>query len=98
FFFFYWYLGEFPVGIENVGLMKPSAQAARRIVAEHGRELIMDYSRQQNSVRTGDWGKLFLFVPGILLGGDPSEASSVAANRIVWVVALLAICLGFAAS
>jgi hypothetical protein len=49
-----------------------------------------------STARFGDYGKMFLFEPDVWLRGDPGHASAIPFNRILFIVALLAILAAFA--
>ena len=90
FFYFYWHLGLFPVGAHDVARLGPSRADALDFVARHGDRLSMDFGEVNNSVRYGDYGKLFLFLPDVLLRHDPAHPSAAPFNRVLFVTALIA--------
>src|SRR4029077_10842267 len=92
FFYFYWTLGQFPVGIRGGDYaVGPTREDAQELVKQHGPDLVMAFNTPANSTRDGDWGRMFLYVPSVLMTGDPRIATVRPANEIVWIIALLAL-------
>ena len=95
FFYFFHHFGVFPVGALEVPGLGPSKQAAADFVAHHGDRLTMDFGWPTNTPRFGDYAKLFLFYPDLLLRGDPGHASALPFNELLFIVALLAVFWAF---
>ena len=95
FFYFFHHFGVFPVAALDVPRLGPSKQAAADFVARHGDRLRMDFGWPTNTPRFGDYGKLFLFYPDLLLRGDPGHASALPFNELLSIVALLAVFWAF---
>lgn len=95
FFYFFHHYGVFPVGALEVPRLGPSKQAAADFVARHGDRLTMDFGWPTNTPRFGDYAKLFLFYPDLLLRGDPGHASAIPFNELLFIVALLAVFWAF---
>jgi hypothetical protein len=95
FFYFFHHFGVFPVGALEVPRLGPSKQAASDFVANHGNRLTMDFGWPTNTPRFGDYAKLFLFYPDLLLRGDPGHASAIPFNEMLFIVALLAVFWAF---
>ena len=91
FFYFFYFDGVFPVGALDVPRLGASKQAAADFVAHHGRRLEMDFGGPTNTPRFGDYAKLFLFYPDVLLRGDPAHPSAIAANELLFILGLLAV-------
>ena len=55
----------------------------------------MDFGEPTNTPRFGDYGKLFLFYPDVLLRGDPAHPSALPANELLFITALVALFWAF---
>jgi hypothetical protein len=95
FFYFFHHFGLFPVGAREVPQLGASKAAAEAFVAEHGDRLRMDFGWPTNTPRFGDYGKLFLFYPDLLLRNDPAHPSTIPCNELLFIVALLAVFWAF---
>lgn len=95
FFYFFHHYGLFPVGALDVPRLGRSKQAAAEFVAQHGDRLEMDFGWPTNTPRFGDYGKLFLFYPDLLLRGDPTQPSVLPFNQFLFIIALLAVFWAF---
>ncbi len=95
FFYFFHHYGLFPVGALEVPLLGPSKQAATDFVAHHGDRLVMDFGWPTNTPRFGDYAKLLLFYPDLLLRGDPGHPSTIPCSELLFIVALLALFWSF---
>lgn len=95
FFYFYYHLGLFPVGAREVPRLGPSRQDALDFVAQHGRNLRMDFGETQNTPRFGDYGKLFTLWPDALLRGDPAHPSAMPFNQLLFISGLLGVWWAF---
>jgi hypothetical protein len=95
FFYFFHHFGLFPVGALEVPRLGPSKQAAAEFVAHHGNRLKMDFGWPTNTPRFGDYAKLFLFYPDLLLRGDPAHPSTIPFNEFLFIIALLAVFWAF---
>jgi len=94
-FYFFHHFGVFPVGALEVPRLGPSKQAAAEFVAQHGDRLVMDFGWATNTPRFGDYAKLFLYYPDLLLRGDPAHPSTLPFNQLLFIVALLAVLWSF---
>jgi hypothetical protein len=95
FFYFFHHFGLFPVGAREVPQLGASKPAAEAFVAQHGDRLRMDFGWPTNTPRFGDYGKLFLFYPDLLLRNDPAHPSTIPCNELLFIVALLAVFWAF---
>ena len=95
YFYFFHHFGVFPVGALEVPDLGPSKQAATEFVAQHGDRLKMDFGWPINTPRFGDYAKLFLFYPHMLIRGDPGHASAIPFNELLFITALLAVFWAF---
>jgi hypothetical protein len=95
FYYFFHHFGLFPVGARQAPLLDASARAAADFVSQHGQELKMDFGLQFNTPRFGEYGKLFLFYPDVLFGGNPAQPSIVPFNTLLFIVSLLAVLWAF---
>ncbi len=111
FFYFFYYFGVFPVGaipegrtpedIWHFDLFRtppfwPVSQAgAQRYVREHGDRLIMDFSQPAPAIRSGDFFKLFLFLPNAWLTGSPFDPTVKISNEWLFNAALLSVLASF---
>ena len=95
FFYFFHHYGVFPVGAREVPALGPSKRAADEFVARHGDRLTMDFGLPTNTSRFGDYGKLFLLYPDVLIRGDPGNPSTIPADELLFVAALLAVFWAF---
>jgi hypothetical protein len=91
FYYFFHHFGLFPVAALEVPKLGPSKQDAEAFVAQHGDRLRMEIVGPTSTTRFGDYGKLFLYVPGALLSGDPAHPSTTPFNALLFVAALLAV-------
>jgi len=91
FVYFYHYLGLFPVATEREGL-EYSEAGARRELAEHGDELVMEWG---HAIRGGDLGKVLLYLPGAALTGTAESPSVGLANRVAFTAALVGLFAAF---
>jgi hypothetical protein len=95
-FYFFHHFGVFPVGTTHRGPLPERPEDARRFVAEQGRTLVMDFNRPC-AVRCGDLGKIFMFLPGVLLGRSATRPTVFPFNALFFVGALVAVWVAFAA-
>jgi len=91
FVYFYHYLSLFPVAIERDRLVY-SRQGAERLLATAGDSLVMEWG---HAIRGGELGKLFLYLPDVLLKGRPQAPSVRPANSAAFVLALMALFVAF---
>ena len=86
FFYFFYYLNVFPVGAIPEGrvaediwkiysfdrppFLPVSRAGAEEFVRQHGDQLIMDCSQPASTLRSGEFFKLFLFLPNAWLSGS----------------------------
>lgn len=96
FFYFFDHLGLFPVAAQEVPQLGPTKADALAFVAQHGDRLATDLDTPTSTARFGDYGKMFLFFPDAWLRGDPGHATAIPFNRILFVIALLAVLAAFA--
>jgi hypothetical protein len=94
-FYFFHHFGVFPVGALEVPQLGSSKQAAAEFVAQHGDRLVMDFGWPTNTPRFGDYAKLFLYYPDLLLRGEPGRPSTLPFNEWLFMIALLAVLWSF---
>jgi len=106
FFYFLRYLGLYPVAtmggpVDYSGLyptfdladpIEDSEDGARRQLAEHGSQLIMDAGW---NTRLGDHGRMFLYYPDALIRGTTRGLSVRPCHRLVFIGGLCALFFGF---
>ena len=85
FVYFFYYLGLYPVALKTERPLEYSADGARRLTQAHGAELVNDITW---TFRSGERGKVLLYLPDAWLKGKPVEPSLVPASRIAFVGAL----------
>jgi hypothetical protein len=95
FFYFFYHFGLFPVGAVEVPTLGPSKRDAAEFVARHGDRLKMDFGWPTNTPRFGDYAKLFLFYPDVMLRGDPAQPSLIPFNELLFITSLLALFVAF---
>lgn len=111
FFYFFYYFKVFPVGAipegrtpANIWHVDPlttppflpvNRVGADRYLREHGNRLIMDFSQPATAIRSGDFSKLFLFLPHAWLTGSPLNPTVKPFNAILFNVTLLAVLVSF---
>jgi hypothetical protein len=95
FFYFYHHFGVFPVGALEVPQLGPSKREAMAFVADHGDRLRMDFGLPTNTPRFGDYGKLLLFIPDVVLRGDPAHPSAIPFNEFLFIASLVALFWAF---
>lgn len=86
FVYFYHYLGYYPVTSEEP-FTDHSVAGAQAHIAEHGDSLLMEHNI---ALRYGDLGQMYLFLPHVWLKGDCRNLSTVPANGIAFIIALMA--------
>lgn len=91
FVYFYHYLGLFPVTTEKQDLAYSEAWA-RELVARQGKTLRME---KGFTIRGGELGKLFLYLPDIALSGSAENPAVWPCNALVFIAALEALFLAF---
>ena len=91
FVYFYHYLGLFPVASDREDL-EYSRAGAERAFAEHGDGLVTELGY---TVREGDLGKLFLYLPDVWLKGAPRDPDMRVANGAAFILALVALFAAF---
>jgi hypothetical protein len=89
FFYFFYYLGHFPVAT-TAPLPQDaySPAAAARLLREQADTLVMDFNL---TWRSGDRGKIFLFYPDALLRGTAQDPSVRTMHRLAFTAALMAL-------
>jgi len=92
FVYFYYYLGLFPVVTEREDGLEYSREGARRLFEEQGHTLLTELG---HTLRYGELGVTFLYLPGVLLAGTPEYLSLVPSHAIAWVAALMALFVAF---
>jgi hypothetical protein len=95
FFYFFYYFNQFPVGCRVSYQGSYTETGAQEFVKQHGKDLIMDFSEPCNTVRYGDYGKIFLFWPAAWVAGSPANPSVVLFNAIFFLAALEAVLFAF---
>jgi len=89
----YKYYGVFPVCTTR--LPPRSREQADELLAQHGDSLVMDLNTPASMVRHGDFGRLWLLLGSLWLGGDPLHGSVIRTNEALFIVALLAVLWAF---
>ena len=89
--YFYYYLGLYPITTERKNLVY-NKEGARRIIDEQGNSLLMEIG---HTLRHGDLGKMFLFLPDALLKGMPKNLSVLPFHRLAFIFALLFLFISF---
>ena len=92
FVYFLYYLGLYPVATLSPGPQENSQEGAQRLIDEQGPTLVMD---RYWTIRYGDLGKTYLYLPGAWLEGQPADPTMVPANALVMTAALLALFAAF---
>jgi len=87
FVYFLYYLGLFPVATEKPDL-DYSRAGAERVLEEAGDTLVMEW---KHTLRFGDLGRTFLYLPGAWLRGSPKEPSLRPCHIGAFVAALVAL-------
>jgi hypothetical protein len=94
FVYFFYYLGLYPVATDE-DTLEFSAAGARRILRERGNTLVTEW---RHTIRTGDLGKVFLYLPDAILKGAPRDLRLRPAHVALFVIALSAVFVAFWAS
>ena len=91
FVYFHYYLGLYPVATtaEHVAF---SREGARRIFAEQGDTLLMEWG---HTLRYGDLGRMFLCLPSAWWRGSPGHLTVRPVHAAVFIVALMALFAAF---
>lgn len=100
FVYFYYYLGLYPVSVAGPGYMSVfgqgsrtptdySVEGARRFLTDNRTDLVMD---RLWTFRSGEYGRIFLYLPDLLLKGAPRDPSVLPCHAFVFIVSL---CLVF---
>jgi tetratricopeptide (TPR) repeat protein len=92
FVYFLYYLNLYPVTSISTEPLEYSVEGARRLIAEHGRTLVMD---RYWTVRYGDLAKTYLYLPHVWLKGRPVKPRMLHANALAFTLALLVLFAGF---
>ncbi|MFP4056583.1 MAG: hypothetical protein ACLF0G_06920 [Candidatus Brocadiia bacterium] len=87
FVYFLYYLGLFPVATE-LEEVAYSREGAERILEEHGESLVMEVG---HTIRMGEPGKAFLYLPGAWMRGSPAFLSVRVAHAMAFALALVAL-------
>ncbi len=111
YFYFSYYFNVFPVGAIPEGaspdnmwrvrafdtppFLPLSQSGADQFVRDHGNRLIMDFSQPATTIRSGEFSKLFLFLPHAWLSGTPMNPSVTDSSVIFFNAALFAILVAF---
>lgn len=89
FFYFFYYLGHFPIASTAPFPQDAySEQGAARLLRERADTLVMDLNL---TWRSGDRGKVFLFYPDALLRGTAQDISVKPMHRLAFTAALMAL-------
>jgi hypothetical protein len=92
FVYFYYYLGLYPVAADGQREFDYSEEGARRLLAEAGPRLVMDWLW---TFRGGERGRVLLFLPDALLKGAPRAPSARPSHALVFTAALAALFTAF---
>jgi hypothetical protein len=92
FFYFYYFFSLFPVSYPDLEILEKvtDKKDAIQFLQEHGKELTNSLS---NEIATGDFGRIWLFYPTVLLKGDTSNVSANYFNQWLFIFALVGILL-----
>jgi len=92
FFYFFYYFSLFPVSHPDTASLESiiDQKDAINFLQEHGKELTNQLS---NEIATGDFGRIWLFYPTVLLKGDTSNVSANYFNQWLFTFALIGILL-----
>ena len=91
FFYFYYYLGLYPVATEK-SYLTYCKEGAEEIFTHHGDTLLMEWG---HTVRYGDLGSIFLYLPGTLLTGSAKRPSVRLCHMLMFTLALTMLFVGF---
>ncbi|MCJ7533862.1 MAG: hypothetical protein MUO64_22905 [Anaerolineales bacterium] len=92
FFYFYYYFSLFPVSYPDQEVLEriTDKEDAIEFLEVHGKELT---NQSSNVIATGDFGRIWLFYPTVLLKGDTSTVSANYFNQWLFIFALVVILL-----
>jgi hypothetical protein len=92
FFYFYYYFSLFPVSYPDQEVLEriTDKKDAIKFLEVHGKELTNQLS---NEIATGDFGRIWLFYPTVLLKGDTSNVSANYFNQWLFTFTLVGILL-----
>jgi hypothetical protein len=91
FVYFYYYLGLYPATTDEKELVY-SREGAERLLAERGESLLMEWG---HTIRYGDLGKMFLYLPYAFLKGSPEHPSVRPCHALFFTFALVALFASF---
>jgi len=97
FFYFFYYLGLFPV-TANVAPTQYSTEGARAFVREQGETLSNDLDTACMVGRGGDWGRFFVLLPHAWKTGSAENPSTKEAASWIFIASLALLCACFAYS
>lgn len=92
FVYFYYYLGLYPVALENDDYHVYSEEGARKIFVERSDELVME---KDFTIRFGDLGKMLWYLPSAYFNGAPINLMMFHSNVILFVAGLMAAFIAF---
>jgi len=93
FVYFYYYLGLYPIATENHKNLTYTKDGAKKELAEHGDKLLMEVGYP--TIRHGDLGKMFLYLPSALLNGAPKKMNVQTCHILFFVFALVSLFVSF---
>lgn len=85
YFYFYYYLGLFPLAASGDAALVYNKQDAEKFAIENPSSLRMDIDQ---NARSGDSGRIWLFLPAALLRGQPDNFDTVWINAAIFSLAL----------
>lgn len=99
FFYFFYYLGLFPV-TSSIAPTQYSTEGARAFVRENGGTLSNDLDTACMVGRGGDWGRFFVLLPHAWSTGSAADPSTKEAASWIFIscLALLCACLAYSVS
>jgi hypothetical protein len=92
FFYFYYYLGLYPMAPENKDNLVYSKEGAKREISENGDNLLMEIG---HCIRSGDHGKIWLYLPDAFIRGNVENPDVRLCHAFFFTLALIILFISF---